>query len=287
MANLDQLQWDDIRFFLALMRTSTLRQAANVLGVTHPTARRRLGTLEQDLGLKLFERRRDGLHATVEAGALLAHAEDVERTVERLKRAAHAAEPALRGPIRASMPHEIATDLLMSALVAFSERFPEIHLELDTSTSLADLERREADVAIRYVAPGGAPDPDLAGRKAVTSYKAVYGDGEQWIGWFGPEEDRAWIAESPFPELPSRGAILDAYVQRQACADGMGLAMLPCFFAEPLLERRTKPRPGRDIWVLVHPDLRRSPRLRTFRDMVVKALKRHRKRLRGTEPDEI
>ena len=62
---------------------------------------------------------------------------------------------------------------------------------------------------------------------------------------------------------------------------GLGLAGLPCFLADPLLERLTEPLPATDIWVLVHPDLRRSPRLRLFRDAMAEALERHRPRLEG------
>jgi DNA-binding transcriptional LysR family regulator len=61
----------------------------------------------------------------------------------------------------------------------------------------------------------------------------------------------------------------------------MGLTMLSCFFAEPKLRRRSKPVPHFDLWVLVHPDLRRSPRLRVFRDAMVDAIKAHRRRLEG------
>jgi DNA-binding transcriptional LysR family regulator len=77
------------------------------------------------------------------------------------------------------------------------------------------------------------------------------------------------------------GAMNDLKLQRSACAAGMGLTMLPCFFAEPLLERCTEPVPAFDIWVLVHPDLKRNARLRIFRDAIVEAIKKHGPRLRG------
>ena len=75
--------------------------------------------------------------------------------------------------------------------------------------------------------------------------------------------------------------MLDGALLRSACAAGLGMARLPCFLADGHLERRTEPEPGLDIWVLVHPDLRRNPRLRLFRDMVVDALKQQRDRLEG------
>ena len=104
--------------------------------------------------------------------------------------------------------------------------------------------------------------------------------GDEWIGWYGGgERDQAWIRNSPFPELPVRGALNDPALQRAACIEGMGLAMLPCHYADRYLPRLTEPKPVFDLWVLVHPDMRRSPRLRVFRDEMVAALKRLQPRL--------
>ncbi len=281
MADIEDLNWDDVRVFLATMRAKSLRQAADALGLSHPTARRHLGLLEQRLGLQLFERRRDGLHPTPEASDLQPAAEAVERAVQALRRAAQAADPALRGPIHVTMPQAVATDLLMTDLVEFAERWPQIELKLDGSHDLADLDRREADIAVRMMRHGKRPAEHLTGRMAGTSYSAIYGRGEHWIGWRGRATDRSWIKDTPYPELPTRCEMNDGVLQRAACAAGMGLTMLPCFFAEPLLERRSEPAPRFDIWVLVHPDLRRSPRLRAFRDAIVAAIKRETPRLQG------
>ena len=281
MPSIDEMDWDHLRVFLATVRTGSLRAAADSLQLTHPTARRRLGALEEQLGLKLFERRRDGLHPTLEADALRDAAEEVERAVHALGRVAQAADPALRGPIRVTAPDIIASDLLMPDISAFQKRWPEIELHLSMSYAVADLDKREADVAIRAVPCGRRPSEHLTGRKAGTSYQAIYGEGDHWIGWKGEAEDRPWIRETPFPDLPVRGAFNDPVLQRVACADGLGLTLLPCFFAEPMLQRRSTPKAHFDLWVLVHPDLRRSPRLRAFRDAMVEAIIRHRPRLEG------
>jgi DNA-binding transcriptional LysR family regulator len=132
---------------------------------------------------------------------------------------------------------------------------------------------------------GKSPDADLACGLAVTGNIAVYGLGDAWIGWRGPKEDASWISESAFPHLPSVGEMNDATLQRAACAAGLGLTQLPCFLAEPQLVRRTEPVPGFDMWVLIHRDLRRNPRLRAFRDAMVCALQRHRPRLEGRAPE--
>lgn len=284
MESIDAMDWDHLRVFLATMRTGSLRAAAEALGLSHPTARRRLGALESQLGLQLFERRRDGLHPTVEADTLRSAAEDVERAVHALGRIAQAADPALRGPIRVTAPNIIATDLLMPDFVEFQRRWPDIDLRIDISYQVADLDKREADIAIRAVPVGKLPAQHLTGRKAATAYQAVYGEGEHWIGWQGEHEDRPWIRGTAFPDLPLRGAFNDPALQRGACAAGLGLSILPCFYAEPMLQRSGTPRPHFDLWVLVHPDLRRSPRLRAFRDFIVEAIARHRPRLEGAPP---
>jgi len=276
-----QLNWDDARVFLATMRAPSLRQVAEDLGISHPTASRRLTALEDRLGLKLFDRRPDGLHATPEAAALAPAAEAVERAMSALARAAQAADPALRGPVRVTLPLALATDLLMPDFVAFGQRWPEIDLDVQGTSGLSDLAQREADVAIRIMPVGVSPDPGLAGRKAAVAYRAVYGEGDRWIGWSTSPRSLAAIGDSEFPDLPVRGMLPGVALQRAACAAGMGLARLPCFYAEPLLTRRTAPEPGGEVWVLVHPDLRRNPRLRVFRDAVVEALRRHQPRLAG------
>jgi len=277
----DDLDWDLLRVFLAVMRTRTLRQAGARLGVSHPTIRRRLDALEASLGLTLFERAADGLQATPEASELLVRAEQVEASVHALRRRATAVDTQLSGAVRVTAPDLLITDLLMPALVDFTTRWPGIRLHVQPSESLADLGAREADVAIRAMPVGVEPAGELVGRKAATLHVAVYGSDHQWIGWFGDERDAAWQADYPFEGRPTVASMPNMLLQRAACAEGLGLATLPCFLAEPELERRTEPRPSTDIWVLVHPDLRRAPRFRIVRDEVVAALDRLRPRLEG------
>ena len=265
------LDWDNVRVFLGVLRASSLRQAAEDLGVSHPTVRRRLDALEETLGLQLFDRRPDGLHATPAAIELQALAEDVERGMHALSRAATAADPEMRGHITVTLPPVIATDLLMPLFVSFSQRWPKITLEIATGCDVKDLSRREADVAIRFMPLGRQPNENLVGRKVATIYGAVYGCGDAWIGWKGPGHDSKWIKESEFPDLPTIGLMHNPETMRAACIAGLGLGRLPCFYAAPLA----------DAWVLVHPDLRRSPRLRVFRDEITATLERLQPRLAG------
>ena len=122
---------------------------------------------------------------------------------------------------------------------------------------------------------------ELTGRKAAVVYRAVYGSGEQWIGWDGPELDASWVRKTPFPDYPVRGSFNDPLLQRAACLEGLGISLLPCVVADPYLPRISEPEPAYDIWVLVHPDLKRNPRLRVFRDFIVERLRGHRPALQG------
>lgn len=283
--NLSGLPWDDVRIFLATLRAPSLRQAAESLGISHPTASRRVRALEEGLGLQLFDRRSDGLHPTPEAVELAAAAEEVERAMFALQRVARSVDPALRGPIHVTMTQPLATDLLMPDLQAFSIRYPEIELHLRINVELSNLAAREADVAIRGMATGRTPDDDLMGRRAVSVNWAVYGSGDCWLG---PHDKRSIFegatlpGEPDFFALPVRGTFPGISLKRAACLAGMGYARLPCFYADPVLPQRSRPVSGGDIWVLVHPDLQRNMRLRLVRDFLVEALRRHQPRLLGS-----
>ena len=278
---LEDLNWNDIRLFLVLMRCNSLREASSELGVGHPTVRRRLDALESATGLSLFHRRPDGLHPTLQGEHLLDAAQQVQRAVDELSRRARAIEPDLRGPIRVTMSRPLA-QMLAPDFAAFVREWREIDLQIDVGGELADLAGMQADVAIRAMSIGRTPEDELSGRKAATAWVAVYGepDSGSWIGT-GEEEDADRALKSIFPDLPVRGQIADPTARRAACEAGMGLCSLPCYMGDSTLERQGEPVPGYDLWVLVHPDLKRNPRLRVFRDAMVEALASHGRELRG------
>jgi len=271
--------WDDLRIFVAVMKTASLRKASAHLGVSRQTVARRLGELEAQLGIQLFERGIDGLSATAEASALVEAARAVEQAIGAVARTADGLDSELRGSINVTMPPPVASDLLMPDLVAFARKWPKLDIHINASLQLEDLAKRSADVAIRFMPHGRKPDVDLVGRKVATCFSAVYGSGSCWLGQ--PGLPATWYKTSPFPDHPVRGFIGDGAVLRAACNEGMGFAFLPCFIAEPQLERRSDPVPAFDAWVVVHGDLRRTPRFRVFRDAMVEALKSKIDRLQG------
>lgn len=272
MVDPSRLQWDHVRVFLAAMRASSMRQAAADVGISRPTAARHLARLEDEIRLPLFERRPDGLHATSAAQRLLPIAEEVERGILAFVRVADAADTELRGPIHLSMPEFLGSDLLMPAFAEFLRRWPHTELFVHATYAVARLDRREADVAVRIFPHGKRPADNVAGRLATTLSVAVYGDGDAWVGQAAQAAEVAAMQQREWPDLPVRGGQYGVALLRAACVAGLGYAVLPCFYAEPMLEPRSRALPGWDVWVLVHPDLRRNPRLRAFRDAVVEAL---------------
>ncbi|PKN54924.1 MAG: hypothetical protein CVU56_24010 [Deltaproteobacteria bacterium HGW-Deltaproteobacteria-14] len=275
MRQLDDLNWDDLRVFTVLVEAKSLREAAERLRLTHPTVRRRLDALEASLGLRLFHRRQSGLRLTVEGADLVEAGLEVESAVRGLLRRAESVDQELKGPIRVTVAAELAL-ALAPALAEFQRQWPALELRIETANAFADLSRSEADVALRGYRHGGQPPDHLAGRLAVSGSAAVYGDAASTPWWIGAQHDAprsGWTATAEFADLPVRAVIPDVLVRHTACAAGMGIAAMPCLLGGPDLPRLTDPVPDFDIWVLVHPDLRRNPRLRVFRDAMVDAIR--------------
>ena len=263
-----QPRWDLVPMFLAAARAGGLRSAAAALGISHATLKRRLDALEEQAGVRLFDRRTDGLHLTPAGQELVAHAERSEESISSFFRVAAGLSPSLEGPVRVSAPDLLASELLAGALADFAEKHPHIQLRVDTTYGFANLRDSEADVSIRLLGPGQLPDGDLVGFKAVEMYAAVYGNGSRWVGW---TEQQEVSRDTPFQDAGSLGEFNNVYLQRSLCRAGRGLAVLPCFMAGDL-PRRSKPQHRADVWVLIHPDLRDNPRVRLFRQAMVEAL---------------
>lgn len=291
--------WDDFRFFLAVARKGSIRAAAASLAVNHSTVSRRIDAFEKRLNARLFERLPSGYFLTEAGENMLEFAERIESETISAGRLVAGRDALLSGPLRVTLPNTIATKLLMPDLVVFSETHPEISLELDISTSMADLTRREADVAIRV---SNDPPANLIGRRLLKYASAIYASDEyivrhditipgkdlEWIGWNDTVPDPQWVRESPYPEAKVKNKIFNTLVHLEAAKCGMGLCMLPCFIGdtEPLLQRLPPgvPEPDREIWLLTHEDLRHTAKVRVFLDFIAKSVLEKRELLEGRCP---
>jgi DNA-binding transcriptional LysR family regulator len=294
--------WDDLRYVLAVARGGNLSAAARRLGINPSTVFRRLAALEHRLGTRLFDRQGGRHEATVAGSDLLAAAERIEAEMEGLERRLAGQDLRLTGTVRVTAPDDMVEHLLIEPLAAFHRTYPEIVLEMAIDNRMLSLTKREADVALRATS---APPETLVGRRVATVRSGIYGrrdlfaqaggpspepdlGGRPWVGWEDggqPTSLGRWISRHvPAEKLVYRSnSMLNIFA---ACRAGIGLALLPCFLGDRAAElQRVGPLPealSGDLWLLTHPDIRRTARIRAVTDFLYQALSAERARLDGT-----
>jgi DNA-binding transcriptional LysR family regulator len=284
------VNWDDVRHFLALARTGTVRAAGVSLGVSHSTIARRVETLESRLGAKLFDRNRDGYILTDAGREMVTGAERVEREMAALERGLAGQDARLEGPVRVTCTDPFIAKILVEALADLCELHPGIELQLDADSRNLDLSKREADIALRALLTRATPPDHLLGRRLVPivlcSYVAAAhaerldpersGPRSRWLGSDPVRLTESLVTSSSYPELPVWGAFDSLEVLLQAAHAGLGLVMLPTYVGDqdPALLRLEKPdlRHVADFWLLGHGDLRDNARLRAARERIRAAL---------------
>jgi DNA-binding transcriptional LysR family regulator len=285
------MDWDDVRHFLALARTGSVRAAGASLAVSHSTVARRVETLETRLGVKLFDRNRDGYLLTAAGNDMLAGAERVEREMAALERGLAGQDARLEGRVRVTCTDAYVGRMLLSALAELCTQHPGVELEVHVDDAYLDLSKREADLALRAIVAGGSPPEHLLGRRLVPIVLASYvgvahadrldpergGGGDvRWLGSDMAKVAERIVAGSSYPELPIWGAFQTMEVMSHAAHAGLGLAMLPTYVgdADPALQRLARPdvRHMADFWLLTHRDLRDNARLRVARELITAAL---------------
>lgn len=286
--------WDDYRLILALARCGTLRAAAEALGVTHTTVSRRLATLQGARG-QLFEKTATGYAPTALGDAIIDVAEGIEQLALKGARHQKAFDQAISGEVRISLPEAIAQYLLLDDLIEFSQLHPAIKLHVETSYAFVDLDRSEADVVVR----GAAQPPDhLVGRRLFPNCVTYFADRnylantpQSELRWIAPASNSPWpdwLETSPFPDAPIALVLDDITARHRALVKGLGLGRGACFMAdpEPNLIRLTgdPPVPQQEIWVLTHPDLRHTPRIRLVMDFIIAAMLKKRELVLGNQP---
>jgi DNA-binding transcriptional LysR family regulator len=286
----------DLRTLLAIAREGSLAGAARRLRVNHSTVFRRLGAIEARLGTRLFERH-GGSYATTAAGEdLLRTAERVEAEVEALERRLSGQDLRLTGSLRLTAPDDMAEVLVLPLLAKFRNAYPDITVELVIDNRMLNLTRREADIAVR---PTLRPPETLAGRRVARLASAVYGAvgaapsqaaeaDQRWIAWeegAGPPQMARWLADNA--DRHAIGYRSNSMLnQARAVRAGLGLAVLPCFLgdSDPRLRRVAAPLPELDteLWLLTHPDLQRTARIRALLDLLYDSLRRQQSLFEGS-----
>jgi DNA-binding transcriptional LysR family regulator len=293
--DLAAIDWDQVRVFLAVARAGQLAGAAARLGLDVSTVSRRLDRLEDELGLHLFDRTRDGTVATAAAEAMLPAAEDMERGLAQFAAAVDAIETTAEGVVRVTAPPGVADAFVAPLLVRFHERFPRVAIELDASIGYADLTRREADVALRAFRPRAG---DLVTVRVVATrsipmtspeYAKELGRVKRWADarWITWAQDLAhiptgrWFAEHVAGVAPVLRTSHFAS-QLTAAAAGLGVALasdpfrhvhrlVPIVIARGL-QASWDALPVEELWLVGHRALRTVPRIAAVWDFLAEHL---------------
>lgn len=283
------MDWESLKYFAAVARLGSLTAAGKALKVQHSTVLRRLSALEAAAGLKLFDRRPDGYALTATGREMYAALQPVEDELLGLERLLAGKDLRLSGEVRAASVN-LLSPWLAQAFAQLSRRHPNIVARLLISPARVDLSRHEADIAVRITA---APPPSLAGRRVASLAHGVYGApdlaDDRHAGWIAYDAQRAdlpqaaWLAAHAPPERILMRTN-NTLAMLEAARAGVGLAVLPCFAAERaggLVRRRSLGPLGQDLWLLTHPDLRQTPRIRAVLDFLWEALTARRGELAG------
>jgi DNA-binding transcriptional LysR family regulator len=288
------MDWDDLRFFLAVARSGSLAAGARLLKVKHSTVLRRISNLENRLGARLFDRTPTGYFLTQAGADIMDTAQEVEAAAFEIERRTLGRDRALTGELRVSMTDVVGRQVA-GALTAFRRLNPGIVVDVLITAEPLSLAKRQADVAIRV---GARPEPYLIGRRLLDVHFAVYGTQDyldarpisktMLPGWAAYD----WVVldqdGEAFPQASwERKHIAEELVAMRtnssplvfdAVRAGMGVAILATASADtdPSFVRVSDEvfDFGLGTWVLTHADLRRIPRVRAFMDFIVGEAKR-------------
>ena len=282
------IDWDDVRYFLAVARGGSVRAAAERLGVNHATVLRRTAQLEERLGARLFDRLPSGYRMTEAGEEVLGLAEQMEASSNQLEARVLGRDQSARGLLRVTMAPTIATHLLMPDLAEFAQAHPEVEVSVLSLDEPVNLTNREADVAIRVVYDRNTLPSNLHGLQGPELFGGVYLSRDLLDAWRTGKADQVrWIVKDniglpdwahqgkvPAAEVPFRTTNADAQIV--AVRQGLGMTTLPCFVgdADPLLARApgTGLQMHGTLWLLTQGETRKTKRVRLFTQFVSKRL---------------
>src|SRR5579871_6661824 len=278
------IDWDNVRYFLAVARGGSVRAAAERLGVNHSTVLRRIAQLEERLGVHMFEKLPSGYRLTEAGEEVLEFAEQMEASSHLLETRVFGRDQSVRGLLRVTLAPPLATHLLMPDFTDFARLHPDIEMEILASGELANLTNREADVAIRVVYDRETLPLNLHSLKGPELFGGVYMSRDRLAAWrAGAPDPIRWIVISMhgIPEWASEGEVrttgapfrtTDAEAQLAAVQQGLGITALPCFIGDA--DSRLVRVPGADLhmygtlWLLTQGESRKTKRVRIFTEFL-------------------
>ena len=275
------MDWDDIRYLLALVRQGSVRAAATELKVNHTTVTRRIKRMEKRLGSRLLQKIPGGYQLTHSGTALLAAGERIEAQLKSIVKQVEGADSSITGKVRVTLT-DILLKLARSVVTELLDTHPGLDIELISSPSITNIMRLDSDIALRLVAQ---PPGDLVGRQIATIPAAVYAaassgltpananlETARWVRWQEPwNQNRldTWVGEH-YPDSLTGARIDSNFALENMVAAGAGVGILAPVSADkrgdvvrltPDIEELSQ-----DLWLLTHPDLRGVKRVSVVAD---------------------
>lgn len=268
------MDWNALQLVLAVSRTNSLSSAARRLAIDQTTVSRRLKTIEADLGIALFSRIEGRLVPTEPGEKVIAAAETMETAADGLAERLTGGLQHCEGRVRLTAVPLLMNRLLIPRLGELLTRHPGLEIETVAESGNLSLSRRETDLALRFARP--QKDAGLCRKLAELPY-SLYGAAERTArrhSWITYEETHAhlpqarWIARQNSGEKIGQLRVNDAESALAAVRAGQGQTLLPDIVAARDTSLR-RVRPGvltREVWLMVHPEVRQLPRVQVLID---------------------
>ena len=285
------LDWNDLRYFLAVARTGSTLAAAKDLRVSQSTISRRITALEEMIGVKLFARKPSGYTLTPRGESVLPAAESVEEAIQSFSHSIAAEARRVAGTVRLTTVESAANAWIIPTLGLLRARYPDLKLEIMTSDKNLDISRGECDVALRF---GAQPTEDTLIVRHLFDMQETFYAHEQLVSQLGMPDNLAEVARYPLIMSMDRGGKIprwmtenfpDAEITHRANSlssiiasvrSGIGASILPCLMGDDTrgLVRLRPPiaeltMPG---WIVTTDDARRQPHIRALIDFVVEQI---------------
>lgn len=284
---LQNLDWSDVPYILSVCEAGSLAGAARMMGVNHSTVFRRVEGVEARLGVRLFDRQSHGYVMTPAGELFFRRASILCDGMNSIEMALAGKDLRLEGRLTVT-----TTDSLLHCLTPvisnFQEQHPDVELRLLAGAESLDLMQRDADIALR---PTQNPPEHWVGRKLSPIVCATYAHEDYWnTAKALPPSQHRWVVldddlyRSPMSQITRLRKAEDAPVTVvntlmgvfDMVRSGLGIAALPCYLEEACggLVRVHEPdeRSKWDLWLLAHPDVRRSARVHAFFDYASSAI---------------
>ena len=284
--------WNDLKYFLAVARAGSTLAAAKSLRVNQSTVHRRLQELEKRLGCELMKRHPTGYRLTELGEHVYAYVTRIEEAVAGFERSVSASSKEPKGTVKVTCPEALGPRLIGARLIEkFNARYPHVRVEFVMSDKILNL-GSDADIAIRAKRPS---ENALFGRKIADSPWALYASRSYvercgkvgspaainrhsvvvFAGALSDHPAALWLKSvAPKAHIAARADSIAALLL--SVKSGAGVAPMPVIVGENEADLvcvlRTKPLISTPFHLLIHQDMRRTPRVRAFFDFITENL---------------